>query len=131
MAASGLATDGTSRVYAQIPELPGSPALCSPLQDVGQALAISIIPVKIAAVDAVYRETESAVSTWVTLGAHAVNMETTPFYAVSAACGVESVWMGYVSDSLMPRVWDPWADSELLSRDTARVAVSLLQRLCA
>lgn len=111
VAQSALATDGTSRMYE--PEhnvLEVDPVL---MQIAVQATDNSpdlLHPVRIATVDALFRETDDIINEWVDMGAQAVNMESGTLYTVSASCGVNSIWIGFVSDSLVDKVWDGWTE---------------------
>lgn len=35
-------------------------------------------------------------------------MESGAFYAASEVCGVNSIWLGFVSDCLVKETWDDW-----------------------
>ena len=69
-----------------------------------------LAPVRIAGVDALYRETPDDVHRWLDLGIEAINKETPTLYAAAATCGLRSVWLGHVSDTLWltTRAWDSW-----------------------
>jgi purine-nucleoside phosphorylase len=80
-------------------------------------------------VDAVYRETEEAVRRWLSQGAQAINMETAPLYAASAACGVRSLWLGHISDSLLNQQWDTWMRAVSMTDISTRIAAGLVERV--
>jgi len=88
-------------------------------------------PVTVATVDALYRETPAAVRRWLALGAEAINMETAPLYAASAVCGVRSLWLGHVSDtlSLETHAWESWQRPIAMTDVTVALTVGLLERL--
>ena len=128
LAASGLATDGTSLAYTGCDQVGPDPDLRALLAEVEEPLDLGRTPVSIATVDAVYRETEIAVSKWRARGAEAINMETTPLYAASLACGVQSIWFGHISDSLAGRSWQSW-DSGEHRRSATAAGVEVVGRL--
>ena len=100
------------------------------LPSIKQNLKNEIVPTVIATVDAIYQETDTAVQEWSDLGAQAINMETTPLYAASAACGVKSLWLGYISDCLLDKKWDDWWDLPAsLDDDSADITIALLESL--
>lgn len=58
-----------------------------------------------------------------------MNMETTPFYAAAAKCGIRALWLGHVSDSLSEDAWEPWDDLEDMTAVTADWAAGVLASL--
>jgi hypothetical protein len=62
-------------------------------------------------------------------GAETVNMEVAPFYAASAVCGVESVWIGHVSDCLANHAWEPWDNLEQMTAQSAQIGLDVLEEL--
>jgi uridine phosphorylase len=129
VASTGIVTDGTSRAYTKQDNLAASSELCSAVCAVGDELGVKVVPVKVATVDAVYRETNADIQRWLSSGAEVINMETTPFYAASAKCGVESVWIGHVSDCLVNDEWDSWERSDSITETGVRITVGVLERL--
>ena len=129
VASSGIVTDGTSRAYTSEQLVSANAELSSAVQVVSDRLGIPVAIVRVATVDAVYRETDEAVQLWLSSGAQAINMETTPFYAASAVCGIPSVWVGHISDCLVNREWDTWERSNAMSETTIRIIVGLLEHL--
>jgi uridine phosphorylase len=129
VASAGIVTDGTSRAYTTRDESAAEPALCATVQAIGEKSDIAITPVKIATVDAVYRETDAAVQSWLDKGAQAINMETTPFYAASAACGIKSVWLGHISDCLVDNTWDTWERPDSMTDRSIAITVGLVHHL--
>jgi uridine phosphorylase len=101
VASTAIVTDGTSRACTKTSTLPANVALYAALEAVVDELEADVMPVKIATVDAVYRETDDAVRRWLGRDAQAINMETSPLYAASVVCGVKSLWIGRISDSLL------------------------------
>ena len=108
VATAGLVTDGTSTAYTQARQVMPHAGLLDALARIEGGLASGLARVRVATVDAVYRETEEAVQRWLSLGAQAINMETSPLYAAASACGLASVWIGHISDSLLQGEWDSW-----------------------
>lgn len=131
VAAAGTVTDGTSRAYTDLTEVTGDASLALLLARVGQDLNVEVIPVKVATVDALYRETEVDVRRWRDGGAVAINMETAPLYAASAVCGMKSLWLGHVSDSLASPQWESWMRPAAMTDVTIALTVGLLERLAA
>jgi uridine phosphorylase len=95
---SAIATDGTSSYYGSGPFSADSGLL---------RFVPTATPVVAATTDAVYRETPGVVAEWKALGASVVNMESAPFYAASAACGMRAIWLGMVTD-VISEVWQDW-----------------------
>jgi uridine phosphorylase len=132
VAVSGLVTDGTSRAYTSAREVEPDRDLLSALAMTASDLGIELTPTTIATVDALYRETPADVYRWLSLGAAAINMETAPLYAVAAVCGVRSLWLGHVSDTLSvaTHAWDSWQRPISMTDVTVALTVGLLERLC-
>ena len=130
MATRGLATDGTSRAYRVGADAMADAGLAATLTATAARLGIPIVPVTIATVDALYRETPADVRRWIGLGAEAINMETTPLYTVAAVCGVRSVWLEHISDTLSARAvtWDSWQRPAAMTDVTVALTLGLLQR---
>jgi uridine phosphorylase len=131
VASSGVVTDGTSRAYTSAAEVAPDFGLVSALATVATDLGIALRPVKVATVDALYRETPADVRRWLALGAEAINMETAPLYAASGACGVRSLWLGHVSDrlSLATHAWESWQRPLAMTDVTVALTVGLLESL--
>ena len=131
VAARGLVTDGTSRAYTSAADVGPDAGLAATLATTATALGVAMTPVTVATVDALYRETPAAVRRWLALGAEAINMETAPLYAASAVCGVRSLWLGHVSDtlSLETHAWESWQRPIAMTDVTVALTVGLLERL--
>jgi uridine phosphorylase len=117
-----LLTDGTSLAYTR-GTCRADPALLAIAVREARTLGIPLGVETCATVDALYRETPAAVRGWRRMGAGIINMETTPMYAAARACGVQALWLGFVSDRLVGRTWDHWY------RDS-RGGPGLAARLC-
>ncbi|MEK7474675.1 MAG: hypothetical protein AAB152_03475 [Candidatus Coatesbacteria bacterium] len=102
-----LLTDGTSRAYTR-GTCRADPALLAIAVREARTLGISLGVETCATVDALYRETPAAVRRWRRMGAGIINMETTPFYAAARTCGVQALWLGFVSDRLLGGSWENW-----------------------
>ncbi len=128
---SGVVTDGTSRAYTDAAEIAADAGLTAALGAVAARLGVEVAPARIAAVDALYRETPDDVRRWLDRGAHAINMETPPLYATAAACGVRSVWLGHVSDTLWlsAREWDSWQRPAAMTDVTVALTRGLLEQI--
>ena len=109
VAASALPTDGTTRSYGEgAPQSP-DPELYQAASAAGEKLGCRLRPVIAATVDALYRETPELVADLRAEGAQIVQMECSALYAVAKACGVRSVWLGYVTDCLLEGKWHGWS----------------------
>ena len=117
VATVALATDGTSRAYTDETEVHVNPAICAAIQQAERAHPWRLRAVKVATIDAIYRETDT------------VNMEVAPFYAASAVCGVESVWIGHVSDCLVNHAWEPWDNLDQMTAQSAQIGLDVLEEL--
>ena len=130
VALRGLVTDGTSKAYTKANSVDANDELLQMLLSIKHDFRNEITPTVIAAVDAVYQETDTAVREWINLGAQAINMETTPLYAASTLCGIRSLWLGYISDRLLDSKWDDWSDRpDSIDHDSADMTVALLESL--
>jgi len=130
VAESGLVTDGTSPAYTSAAEAAADAGLAATLVDTATRLGIAVVSVKIATVDALYRETPSDVQCWVGLGAQAINMETAPLYAAASMCGVRAVWLGHISDTLWltTQTWDSWQRPAAMTDITVALTIGFLER---
>jgi len=104
----GLVTDGTSRCYTTESQVLPDPELQAAAVSAAAHLGLPLKQAAVATVDAIYRETEEAVASWRNAGAQLLTIETTPFYAASAACGIKAIWLGHVSDCLFGNQWEAW-----------------------
>ncbi|MBT3290973.1 MAG: hypothetical protein HN380_26750 [Victivallales bacterium] len=119
---SAPATDGASKQYGKGPFLPDPELL---------ALARDAEPAVAATVDAVYRETPELVAEWRAIGAQVVNMESAPFYAAAATCGIRALWLGQVSDMLLDE-WHGWQfDRQDMTQSTIDNCRHVLEHLPA
>ena len=121
-----LTTDGTSKAYTDAPELMGDALLCSLALAAGERLSTGVRKVCAVTTDAIYRETEAVVEAWRTKGAQVVNMETSALYAASATCGISSVWIGHVSDSMRGSEWEEWTGIEDMTVVSAKLVLAML-----
>ena len=129
VASRALVTDGTSAHYTAEPEAHPHAHLLNLARTVATDAGIPTRDACVATVDAVYRETPELIDGYRALGAHIVNMETTPFYAAAAKCEVRALWIGHVSDCLSEDAWEPWDDLGDMTAVTADWAARLLARL--
>ena len=131
LATAGVATDGTSRAYTTRAEVPADSGLAASLAEAAATRGIDLVPVKIATVDALYRETPDDVRGWLGRGARAINMETAPLYAAAAACGVRTLWLGHISDTLYldrPE-WESWQRPASMTEVSVSLVQGLLERI--
>ena len=126
VATSALTTDGTSRAYTDETEVHVAPDIYAAIQQAEREHPWHLRPVRVATIDAIYRETDVLIQSLAEQGAQVVNMEVTPLYAASAVCGVESVWIGHVSDCLVNSEWEPWENLEQMTIQSAEIGVDIL-----
>ncbi|MBN1977234.1 MAG: hypothetical protein JW918_07520 [Anaerolineae bacterium] len=129
VATAALTTDGTSRAYTDGTEVHVNPAIYAAIQRVERVRPWRLRAVKVATIDAIYRETDTLIQALAGRGAETVNMEVTPFYAASAVCGVESVWIGHVSDCLVNHTWESWDNLEQMTAQSAQIGLDVLEEL--
>lgn len=127
VATVGITSDGTSRAYTDQVEVGASSALLALLPAIADAQNIAIVPVKIATVDAFYQETETQMALWRSQAVQAINMETTPLYAASRFCGVESLWLGHIADRLVDQKWDSGVRPTAVTTTTIDILIGLLE----
>ena len=125
--------DGTTRAYTAATAVEPAAGLLAATLATAERHAIPLAPVCLAGVDALYRETPDDVRRWRSLDIDAINMETPTLYASAATCGVRSVWLGHVSDTLWltSQAWDSWQRPAAFTDVTVALTVGLLESLCA
>jgi len=124
-----LPTDGTSRAYCR-GSCRADPGLLNMAKRSARKMGIPLRAVTVATVDALYRETKPVMDRLRRMGAEAINMESTPLYAASRACGVRSVWIGLVSDRLVEKEWEHWhGNPDEVSRTTARLCRAVVRSI--
>lgn len=127
-AARALPTDGTSRTY-QSPMLTPAESLTDMIQNAAADLTCPIKSVTAATIDALYRETPELMAELREQGASIVNMETTPLYAASKACGIDCLWIGHISDCLWSN-WEDWHTNRAeMTRKTAMLCLETIRRM--
>ena len=130
-AVSALPTDGTSRTY-DASKLSISDNMCKVLSEVSLNLGVEIIRATAATVDAIYREEYSLIESWRRDGATVINTETSPLYAASFANGLECIWLGQVSDCLLPdQPWEDWYGDRKAARELEnKIVMEFYRILC-
>ncbi len=108
LAASAVTSDGTSKAYGALPDLQAHADLIRAGVAAAAKTGCEIDVVTAATIDALYRETPAVIDDLRGRGAQIINLETSPFYAASEACGIQSIWLGYVSDHLKRQKWQDW-----------------------
>jgi len=127
VARSAIATDGTSRAYTDEDNVHAGRDLASVIRAAEQKHDWRLRPVCTATVDAIYRETEELLRTFLGHGAEAINMETGPLYAAAAVCGVDAIWIGHISDCLVNGMWESWEDLGDMAVASGRIALDILE----
>lgn len=115
-----LPTCGASVRYAPGP-YDASPLLLAKVGDATRVVGASV--------DAVYRETPAYIDELRRQGAAAINMEVSAFYAAGAACGVDCLWLGHISDLLTSRWHDWYWDRSDANRQGTALCAGLLEQL--
>ena len=125
--------DGTTRAYTAATAMEPDAGLLADTLATAERHGIPLAPVCLAGVDALYRETPDDVRRWRSLDIDAINMETPTLYAAAATCGVRSIWLGHVSDTLWltSQAWDSWQRPAAFTDVTIALTVGLLESLCA
>ena len=124
-ASRSLITDGTSKMYTT----EGFAVPSERLEQIAQSLdGIEVQSATAANVDAIYQETQEYVGSLIGLGTEIINMESSAFYAASAHCRVESLWIGHVSDCIVGDKWEEWDNIGDMTRESALVCKDLLGR---
>lgn len=131
IAVAALPNDGTSKIYGS-PKLAVSSRMKETLDNVASDLDVNIATSTAATVDAMYREEYGLVDSWRKQGATIINMETSPLYAAARANNVDAVWLGQISDMLLPgQSWDDWyGDREAARALSDNIVVELVRAIC-
>jgi len=108
LAASAVPSDGTSRAYGILRNLRAHPELIRVAVAAAAKTGCEMDVVTAATIDALYRETPALIDNLRGRGAQIINLEASPFYAASEACGIRSIWLGYISDRLDHHKWRDW-----------------------
>ena len=106
LASSGTVSDGASREYLDAPEVEGSAALMAAFDTLDGSLRAGVRTGRAWTTDAIYREYPSKIQSWIQAGADFVNMDTSHFYAVSQAVGIEALYFSLISDYVGGETWD-------------------------
>jgi len=106
LASSAIVSDGTSREYLSAPEVQGSAALIAEYDRLPEVHREGVRKGKAWTTDAIYREYPSKTRSWARAGADFVNMDTSPFYAVSRTVGIEALYFSLISDYVGGEAWE-------------------------
>lgn len=129
VADSALPTDGASKAYGAETIQQADAKLTQVAIESATEAGCDMKPVCAATVDALYRETPELIDEFARQGAQIINMETSALYTVSAACGVRSLWCGYITDCLVDGKWDDWyADLGNAAEKTVQTCRNLLAK---
>lgn len=105
LATSAIVSDGTSREYTTASRVEASAVLMAVYEKLDAELRAHVSEGQVWTTDALYREYPSKIQSWVKAGADFVNMDTSHFYAVSRAVGVESLYFSLISDYVGGEEW--------------------------
>ena len=106
LASSGIVSDGTSREYSKLSGVKASEHLMTQYNKLDPSLRNGVLPGTAWTSDAIYREYPSKIQSWIQAGADFVNMNTSHFYAVSSAVGVEALCFSLISDYVGGKKWE-------------------------
>ena len=106
LASSGIVSDGTSREYSEASEVKASAVLMAAYDKLDGSLRDHVLPGKAWTTDAIYREYPSKARSWLHAGADFINMDTSHFYAVSQAVGIEALYFSLISDYVGREKWE-------------------------
>lgn len=106
LASSGVVSDGTSREYSGSSEVKASAVLMTAYNKLDASLRHGVRSGKAWTTDAIYREYPSKARSWLHAGADFVNMDTSHFYAVSQAVGIEALYFSLISDYVGREKWE-------------------------
>jgi uridine phosphorylase len=100
-------SDGTSRAYTDRPFLGPEPELLALTLEIAAQVDAGPLVGTVHTTDALYQERPSCVQQWREAGASYVNLETGPFYAVAAHCGIRAIYLALVTDYVgRPERWE-------------------------
>lgn len=106
LASSGIVSDGTSREYSKLSEVKASEHFMIQYNKLDPSLRDGVLPGTAWTSDAIYREYPSKIQSWIQAGADFVNMNTSHFYAVSSAVGIEALCFSLISDYVGGEKWE-------------------------
>jgi uridine phosphorylase len=93
-----VCSDGTSREYTDKPDVGPDPELFELTVALASEAGVTPVVGTVHTTDALYQEWPDRIRRWREEGAAFVNLETSPFYATAAYCGVRAVYLGLVTD---------------------------------
>ncbi len=105
LASSGIVSDGTSREYSKGDVVEASASLMSTYERLDASVRTRVYSGRAWTTDAIYREYPSKIQFWIERGADFVNMDTSHFYAVSRAVGIEALYFSVISDYVGGKEW--------------------------
>lgn len=126
-----LNTDGISNIYLpEKQELLCNIELLQIAREESIKLQFNIKEVIVANVDALYRETKDLIRKYQSEGAQIINLETSALYACADICKVKSIWLGFVSDSLVNDKWDNWdTDLKEMSLKVSKLCIKTVEKI--
>lgn len=112
-----IISDRTSRIYVpEKQELFCNNEMLKITVEEAEVLQLGLKEVTVANIDALYRETKELIRYCQSEGAQIVNLVTSALFASSEICNAKSIWLGFISDSLVSDKWEDWnIDSRELS----------------
>ena len=128
LASSGIVSDGASREYSSAREVAASPSLVRAFEGLDAPLRAGVRAGVAWTTDAMYREYPSRIGAWREAGADFVNMDTSHFYAVSQAVGIDALYFAVISDYVGGEEWDQQFGNLRESREQLEELVLRLAR---
>lgn len=132
IASDVLNTDGVGQVYCPNDRIIGAdPWLVKLARNASKKMNFDVRCVRGATVDAFYRETENLIAPMRNSGGQILNIEIGPLYASAKVCKIPAVWVGHVSDRLLPEAgWEEWfSDRDLMHRQSVAFTKELLNEI--
>jgi purine-nucleoside phosphorylase len=118
LADKAVVSDGTSKEYSTELYVDPSKRLMDLTEKVFRSEEYILKKSCVWTLDAMYRESDEKMKTWLKTGAECVNMETGTFYTVAKELDIEVIYFGFVLDLIHIEEWTGWGglDSELKSK---------------
>jgi len=130
LASRAFVSDGTSREYLDAPEVEGSRILMAAYEKLDDSLRGRVRAGRAWTTDALYREYPSKVRSWAAAGADFVNMDTSPFYAVSQTVGIEALYFSLISDYVGGETWqEDFGNIDEARGELHEIIVELIARI--
>lgn len=125
-----IMNDGTSRFYSDKRTVTVDEQLYEITTEVAKRYGYKFFSTTGATVEALYRQSEALLSSFRKENVQIVNWELGPFYAVSNALGIRSIWIGHISDVEVKEKWIDWySNRESAFKKAITICVGVLLEL--